>query len=98
VVLYMKGLPSQPQCGFSLRTVQVLRAVGVQFRAFNVLANMELREGIKKFSSWPTIPQLFVKGEFIGGCDIVEEMYRDGSLAKLLTESGAILPPPQEQE
>mmetsp|Transcript_4336 Transcript_4336/g.7609 ORF Transcript_4336/g.7609 Transcript_4336/m.7609 type:complete len:217 (+) Transcript_4336:1870-2520(+) len=92
VVLYMKGLPSGPQCGFSLRSVQVLRALGVQFRAFNVLANAELRDGIKEFTGWPTIPQLFIGGEFIGGCDIIEQMYKDGSLLDVLKKSGAALP------
>mmetsp|Transcript_18473 Transcript_18473/g.32056 ORF Transcript_18473/g.32056 Transcript_18473/m.32056 type:complete len:215 (+) Transcript_18473:133-777(+) len=95
VVLYMKGLPSAPQCGFSLRTVQILRAVGVEFRAYNVLANPDLREGVKQFSNWPTIPQLFVNGEFVGGCDIAEEMFQNGSLVQLFIKAGAKLPPPE---
>ncbi|KAA8495386.1 Glutaredoxin-related protein 5, mitochondrial [Porphyridium purpureum] len=92
VVLYMKGLPSAPQCGFSLRTVQILKAIGVEFRAYNVLANPELREGIKRYSHWPTVPQLFVGGEFVGGCDIVEQMAQSGELLTMLKESGAKMP------
>eukprot|EP00189_Rhodosorus_marinus_P012399 CAMPEP_0184746008 /NCGR_PEP_ID=MMETSP0315-20130426/8602_1 /TAXON_ID=101924 /ORGANISM="Rhodosorus marinus, Strain UTEX LB 2760" /LENGTH=166 /DNA_ID=CAMNT_0027218391 /DNA_START=324 /DNA_END=824 /DNA_ORIENTATION=- len=84
VVLFMKGLPSAPQCGFSYKTVQILNTLGSEYRAFNVLSSNELREGIKKYSQWPTIPQLFVKGEFVGGCDIVEGMNSSGDLKKLL--------------
>uniref|UniRef100_A0A7S2ZKM9 Uncharacterized monothiol glutaredoxin ycf64 n=1 Tax=Rhodosorus marinus TaxID=101924 RepID=A0A7S2ZKM9_9RHOD len=84
VVLFMKGLPSAPQCGFSYKTVQILNTLGSEYRAFNVLSSNELREGIKKYSQWPTIPQLFVKGEFIGGCDIVEGMNSSGDLKKLI--------------
>ena len=88
VVLYMKGTPVFPQCGFSARVVQILSHVGVPFKGVNVLEDMELREGIKQFTNWPTIPQLYVKGEFIGGCDIVTEMFQSGELATLLTEKG----------
>ena len=88
VVLYMKGTPVFPQCGFSAQVVQVLSLLGVKFKAFDVLADDELRQGIKEFSNWPTIPQLYVKGEFIGGCDIVREMYESGELVELLREKG----------
>lgn len=90
VVLYMKGLPSQPACGFSWRTVQVLNAMGVEYRAHNVLADDDLRQGIKTFGAWPTIPQLYVGGEFVGGCDIVESMARSGELRQVLDKAGAI--------
>ncbi|AZV38215.1 monothiol glutaredoxin, Grx4 family [Komagataeibacter xylinus] len=88
VMLYMKGDANFPQCGFSARVVQVLKHLGVPFKTENVLADAELRQGIKDFSNWPTVPQLYVKGEFIGGCDIVTEMYQTGELEKLLTEKG----------
>ena len=88
VVLYMKGTPVFPQCGFSARVVQILSHMGVPFRGVNVLEDMEIREGIKSFSNWPTIPQLYVKGEFVGGCDIVTEMFQSGELGTLLTENG----------
>ena len=88
VVLYMKGTPVFPQCGFSARVVQILSHVGVPFKGVNVLADMEIREGIKSFSNWPTIPQLYVKGEFVGGCDIVMEMFQSGELGTLLNEKG----------
>jgi monothiol glutaredoxin len=88
VVLYMKGTPVFPQCGFSARVVQILSHVGVPFRGVNVLEDMELREGIKAFSNWPTIPQLYVKGEFVGGCDIIMEMFQAGELQQLLQEKG----------
>jgi monothiol glutaredoxin len=88
VVLYMKGTPVFPQCGFSAQVVQVLSLLGVKFKAFNVLEDDALRQGIKEFSSWPTIPQLYVRGEFVGGCDIVREMYQSGELAQLLEEKG----------
>jgi len=88
VVLYMKGTPVFPQCGFSAQVVQVLSLLGVKFKAFDILADDELRQGIKEFSHWPTIPQLYVKGEFIGGCDIVREMYQAGELAQLLKDKG----------
>jgi monothiol glutaredoxin len=83
VVLYMKGTPVFPQCGFSAQVVQVLSLTGVKFKAYDVLADDRLRQGIKEFSSWPTVPQLYVKGEFVGGCDIVREMYQSGELAEL---------------
>jgi monothiol glutaredoxin len=89
VVLYMKGTKQVPQCGFSATVVQVLERAGVQeFKDVNVLADQEVREGIKQFANWPTIPQLYVKGEFIGGCDIVREMYQSGELAELLKSKG----------
>lgn len=88
VMLYMKGTPVFPQCGFSARVVQILSHLEVPFHSANVLEDMELREGIKEFSSWPTIPQLYVNGEFVGGCDIITEMYQSGELDNLLTEKG----------
>ena len=85
VVLYMKGTPQFPQCGFSALAVQVLNACGVQdFHSVNVLADQEIREGIKHYANWPTIPQLYVNGEFVGGSDIMREMYQSGELQKLL--------------
>ena len=88
VMLYMKGTAMFPQCGFSARVVQILTHLGVPFKTANVLEDAELREGIKEFSQWPTIPQLYVKGEFVGGCDIVMEMFQSGELETLLTEKG----------
>ena len=88
VVLYMKGTPAFPMCGFSAATVQVLTSLGVKFSSVNVLDSDKIREGIKKFSNWPTIPQLYVKKEFIGGCDIVKEMYENGELLELLKSKG----------
>ena len=88
VTLFMKGTPVFPQCGFSARVVPILSHMGVPFRGVNVLENAEIREGIKAFSNWPTIPQLYVKGEFVGGCDIVTEMFQSGELATLLSENG----------
>ena len=88
VMLYMKGTPLFPQCGFSARVVQILTHLGVPFQSANVLEDMELREGIKEFSQWPTVPQLYVAGEFVGGCDIVMEMFQSGELAFLLTQKG----------
>ena len=88
VTLFMKGTPVFPQCGFSARVVQILSHMGVPFRGVNVLENAEIREGIKAFSNWPTIPQLYVKGEFVGGCDIVTEMFQSGELATLMSENG----------
>ena len=88
VVLYMKGTPVFPQCGFSAAVVQVLTHLGVKFKGIDVLADPEIRQGIKEFSSWPTIPQLYVKGEFVGGCDIVREMYETGELQNLFNEKG----------
>ncbi len=84
VVLFMKGTPQFPQCGFSSRVVQILDHLGVNFTGINVLENEELREGIKTYSDWPTIPQLYIKGEFIGGCDIVTEMFQQGELKQHL--------------
>ena len=88
VVLYMKGTPVFPQCGFSAAVVQVLTHMGVKFKGINVLEDPELRQGIKEFTNWPTIPQLYVKGEFVGGCDIVREMYQSGELAEMLQTKG----------
>ncbi|PJN94288.1 monothiol glutaredoxin, Grx4 family [Amaricoccus sp. HAR-UPW-R2A-40] len=88
VVLFMKGTASMPQCGFSSRVAGVLNFMGVQFRDVNVLADEGLRDGIKTFSNWPTIPQLYVKGEFVGGCDIVTEMTLSGELDQLFSEKG----------
>ena len=88
VFLYMKGTPMFPQCGFSARVVQILTHLGVPFRSANVLEEEELRDGIKEFSQWPTIPQLYVKGEFVGGCDIVTEMFQSGELETLMAEKG----------
>ena len=88
VVLFMKGTPIFPMCGFSAATVEVLNKIGVKFESVNVLDSDEMREGIKKFSNWPTIPQLYVKEEFIGGCDIVREMYESGELLELLNTKG----------
>jgi len=88
VVLFMKGTPVFPQCGFSAAVVGILSELGVKFKAFDVLKDPELRQGIKSFSNWPTIPQLYVKGEFVGGCDIVKEMFEDGELEKFFAEKG----------
>ncbi len=88
VMLYMKGTPMFPQCGFSARVVQMLTEMNVPFKTANVLEDVELRDGIKEFSSWPTIPQLYVKGEFVGGCDIISEMFQSGELETLLAEKG----------
>ena len=83
VCLFMKGTPDAPQCGFSMATSNILKILEVNFKGINVLENQNLREGIKVYSDWPTIPQLYVKNEFIGGCDIVKEMYESGELVKL---------------
>ena len=89
IVLYMKGTKKIPQCGFSSVVAQVLERMGIaNYKDVNVLADPEIREGIKQFTNWPTIPQLYVKGEFIGGCDIVREMYESGELEALLKEKG----------
>ncbi|MFO0389711.1 MAG: Grx4 family monothiol glutaredoxin [Alphaproteobacteria bacterium] len=89
IVLYMKGTKQVPQCGFSATVAQVLERLGItEYKDINVLADAEIREGIKQFTNWPTIPQLYVKGEFIGGCDIVREMYQSGELQQLLAEKG----------
>ena len=86
VCLFMKGTPEVPQCGFSMAVSNVLKHLGVDFKGVNVLENNEVREGIQKFSDWPTIPQLYIKGEFIGGCDIVKEMFDKGDLQKKFAE------------
>lgn len=90
VVLFMKGVPDAPQCGFSATAVQVLKACGLeQFAAVDVLRSPDIRQGIKDFANWPTIPQLYIKGEFVGGCDIMKEMYQSGELQKQLAEISA---------
>ena len=88
VLLFMKGTPVFPQCGFSAAVVQVLSELGVKFKSVDVLKDPEVRQGIKEFSNWPTIPQLYVKGEFVGGCDIIREMFETGELKQLLEEKG----------
>jgi monothiol glutaredoxin len=88
VVLFMKGTKTMPQCGFSMQVAQILQHLGVNFKDINVLEDMSVREGIKAYSNWPTIPQLYIKGEFIGGCDIVREMFQAGELQELLTSKG----------
>ena len=88
VVLFMKGTPLFPQCGFSSRAVAILEHCGVSYESVDVLQDMEVRQGIKAFSDWPTIPQLYVKGEFVGGCDITREMFQAGELQQLLTDKG----------
>ena len=88
VILYMKGTPDFPMCGFSAATSQILNNLGIKFKSINVLESDEIREGIKKFSNWPTIPQLYIKEEFVGGCDIVKEMYESGELLELLNTKG----------
>ena len=90
VVLYMKGTPMFPQCGFSARVVQILSHMNVKFKGINVLEDPGLREGIKQFANWPTIPQLYVKGEFVGGCDIVTEMTLSGELDQLFDAKGVV--------
>ncbi len=88
VLLFMKGSPMMPQCGFSAAVVQALSTMGVKFKGVDVLADADIREGVKQFSNWPTIPQLYVKGEFVGGCDIVREMYESGELTEMLNAQG----------
>jgi monothiol glutaredoxin len=88
VVLFMKGTPQFPQCGFSGQVVQILDHVGVGYKGLNVLESADLRDGIKTYSNWPTIPQLYVKGEFVGGCDIIREMFQAGELQQLLADKG----------
>ncbi|MCR9077573.1 MAG: Grx4 family monothiol glutaredoxin [Hyphomonadaceae bacterium] len=88
VLLFMKGTPTFPQCGFSSVVVQVLDYLGVEYQAVNVLEDQAVREGIKTFSDWPTIPQLYVKGEFVGGCDIIKEMFEAGELKDFMAEKG----------
>lgn len=89
VVLFMKGTPDFPQCGFSAQTVAALKACGAQFKHVNIFEEPELREALKRYSNWPTYPQLYVKGELVGGCDIALEMYQNGELKKMLTDAGA---------
>ncbi len=91
VVLYMKGTPDFPQCGFSARVVSALRACGAQFAHHNIFEDAEVRHELKLYSNWPTFPQLYVNGEFVGGCDIVIEMYKSGALKQLLTDVGPIV-------
>jgi len=91
VVLFMKGTAEQPQCGFSNQVVRILDHLGVEYRDVNVLADDGIRQGIKTFSDWPTIPQLYVKGEFIGGCDIIREMFQTGELQALLADKGVVV-------
>ena len=93
IVLFMKGTPVFPMCGFSAAVVQILSDLGVKFNSVNVLDSNEMREGIKKFSNWPTIPQLYIKEEFVGGCDIVKEMYESGELLELLNTKGINVKP-----
>ena len=92
VVLFMKGIPAAPRCGFSASVVQVLGQLGVTYRAVDVLQDPQVREGVKAYSNWPTIPQLYIKGEFVGGCDIVREMFQTGELSALLETQGSALP------
>lgn len=89
VLLYMKGTPDFPQCGFSAKTVGVLRAAGAKFAYINIFEDPEIREGLKAYSNWPTFPQLYVNGELIGGCDIAVEMYESGELQKILSDAAA---------
>lgn len=91
VLLFMKGTPDFPQCGFSSVVVQILDVIGADYQAVNVLDDMQVREGIKVYSDWPTIPQLYVKGEFVGGCDILKEMYETGELRDFMTDKGIAL-------
>ena len=88
ICLFMKGTPDAPQCGFSMAVANILKILEVKFQGVNVLENQNIREGIKVFSDWPTIPQLYVKKEFVGGCDIVKEMYENGELKKILEDKG----------
>ena len=90
VCLFMKGTPDAPQCGFSMAVTNILKILDVKFKGVNVLENQNLREGIKVFSDWPTIPQLYVKNEFVGGCDIVKEMYENGELKKLFDDKSIV--------
>ena len=90
VCLFMKGVPDAPQCGFSMTVSNILKHLKVNFKGINILENQNLRQGIKDFSDWPTIPQLYIKGEFIGGCDIVKEMFENGELNNLLKQKKII--------
>ncbi|MBN8520912.1 MAG: Grx4 family monothiol glutaredoxin [Alphaproteobacteria bacterium] len=92
IVLYMKGTASFPQCGFSATVVQILSQIGAPFKDINVLENADIRQGIKDFTNWPTIPQLYIKGEFVGGCDIVRDMFNSGELQDMLAEKGITSP------
>ena len=92
IVLYMKGNPTFPQCGFSSTVVQILDYIGAEYASVNVLEEPEIRQGIKEYNNWPTIPQVFVKGEFIGGCDIVREMFETGELRDMIADKGIALP------
>jgi monothiol glutaredoxin len=96
IVLYMKGTPVFPQCGFSAQAVQILGILGAKFKGVDVLADPGLRQGIKDFSNWPTIPQLYIKGEFVGGSDIMREMFQAGELHQMLTEKGITLAAEQQ--
>ena len=91
VVVFMKGTPQFPQCGFSGQVVQILDHIGVPFKGINILESDELRQGIKDYANWPTIPQIYVKGEFLGGCDIVREMFQAGELVPLFEEKGVAM-------
>jgi len=91
VVLFMKGTPQFPMCGFSGQVVQILDYLGTTYKGLNVLDSADLRQGVKDYSNWPTVPQLYVKGEFVGGCDIVREMFQAGELQELLKEKGVVL-------
>jgi monothiol glutaredoxin len=88
VVLFMKGTPQFPMCGFSGQVTQILNYLGVEYKGINVLEDADIRQGIKDYANWPTIPQLYVKGEFVGGCDITREMFQSGELQQMLTEKG----------
>ncbi|CBK22404.2 Monothiol glutaredoxin (Grx5) [Blastocystis hominis] len=93
VMLFMKGTPTAPLCGFSLRVVNILKRLGCDFASANILTSPSVRENLKKYSDWPTFPQLFIKGDFIGGCDIVTDLYKSGELKKLLDDAGALVHP-----
>lgn len=94
VVLFMKGVPAAPQCGFSAAVVQILSRLAVPYQSVDVLEDMEIREGVKAYSDWPTIPQLYIKGEFVGGCDIVREMFQAGELTAVFRDKGIAVTTP----
>ena len=96
MILFMKGTPAMPMCGFSSQVVQILDHLGASYKGVNVLESSEIRQGIKDYSNWPTIPQLYVRGEFVGGCDIVREMFQAGELQALLAEKGLLAGPKAE--
>ncbi|WP_026296829.1 Grx4 family monothiol glutaredoxin [Hirschia maritima] len=96
VMLFMKGTPVFPQCGFSSTVTQILNYIGVEYNSLNVLEDQDIRQGIKDFSNWPTIPQLYVKGEFVGGCDIVKDMFEQGELREFFEENGIELAAAEE--